>query len=86
MVTFSYILTVYCSGDAFHCDLSRCIPSHLVCDKYSDCLDESDETDCGRLQIFQSCHQAWEAGYTKSGYYNLGLHIFIHPLNKVAPV
>ncbi|KAH1002016.1 hypothetical protein HUJ04_005960 [Dendroctonus ponderosae] len=32
-----------CSGDAFHCDNSKCIQTERVCDGDPDCRDGSDE-------------------------------------------
>lgn len=31
----------------FVCHSGDCIESHLVCDNKADCVDESDEIDCG---------------------------------------
>lgn len=55
---------------AFHCDIVRCIPLRLTCDEFQHCEDGTDEMGCSN-KVFDSCQDVWEAGYRKSGYYNI---------------
>ena len=38
-----------CEDNEFKCGYGTCIPSRWVCDGYSDCLDSSDEVNCGKV-------------------------------------
>ena len=37
---------INCNGDQFQCDNGSCISSRWVCDRVTDCIDKSDETNC----------------------------------------
>ena len=63
-------------GEAFHCDIVKCIPLRLVCDKYRDCQDGSDEMSC-KNPDFMSCEQWWEAGYRESRNYIISKSYFL---------
>jgi hypothetical protein len=54
---FVLIFCVYfaskCESSEFRCGDGTCISENWRCDSESDCLDNSDEADCGKIFIFQ---------------------------------
>ena len=48
-----YNLDIYqeCSDEEFRCDNDMCISTDSVCDGRNDCVDHSDEKNCGQLII-----------------------------------
>lgn len=50
---FKYVVFTACSGDAFHCDGTKCLLASKKCDGVRDCYDGTDEDNCieGKLNI-----------------------------------
>lgn len=61
-----------CTSNQFKCNNGQCIDSSLVCNKVSDCSDDSDEPlhcnvdECARVEIHQCGHKCID---TPTGYY-----------------
>ena len=55
--TAVFVVASSCGLGEFKCANGNCIPSGRVCDRRNDCLDNSDEDDCGKtnLLIYQIC-------------------------------
>lgn len=45
-----------CHDDDFICDNGECIKKQYMCNNVTDCMDKSDEIDCGKLIIFFLSH------------------------------
>lgn len=41
-----------CHDDDFICDNGECIRQAYMCNNVTDCLDKTDEIDCGELNIY----------------------------------
>ena len=70
-VDLSFDILDSCEYDAFYCDAQRCVSYNVTCDTFKDCTDGTDEMNC-RTQIFESCQEWFDAGYTLSGSYVIG--------------
>ena len=44
-----------CADDQFRCGSGECIPLSQKCDRSIDCIDQSDEKDCGEFQFPSYC-------------------------------
>ena len=42
-----------CHHNSFECKNLKCIPKHYLCDFSDDCSDNSDEENCGKVQILR---------------------------------
>lgn len=73
-ISFFNSITETCQSDAFHCDIALCIPKRLKCDNFQHCQDGTDETLC-EAGDFNSCQDAWNAGFRQTGYYVIGKQI-----------
>ena len=52
-LTFKYIIfaIIACGPDEFRCEFSKvCIPEAKRCDDFTNCLDGSDENECGKKE------------------------------------
>ena len=48
-----------CGSHEFQCLNEMCISADFVCDGVNDCLDNSDELGCGKLNISHSSSNVW---------------------------
>ena len=44
-----------CADDQFRCGSGECIPLSQKCDRSIDCIDQSDEKECGEFQFLSYC-------------------------------
>lgn len=69
---FSPDKTSACPNDKFRCKNGQCIDYHLVCNKVSDCSDDSDEPahcnidECAKVELNQCNHKCID---TPTGYH-----------------
>lgn len=48
------LFLIRCAEDEFMCSDGTCISKNFKCDRRYDCLDKSDEDDCGKCYNFLS--------------------------------
>lgn len=52
-------LPAFCQADELECANHECVPRDRWCDGEADCIDSSDEWDCGELLVSAICSNAW---------------------------